>query len=72
VTSMKPDDLTRSDKRTQMHAKHGIQRNRPADRTTSTSSTPIRSHTRIAHSTLSTPHARATRCSVSTCRHVRS
>jgi len=53
---------TRSDKQAQMHVTHDTQQNRPLESGTELRHTRIRSHTRIAHSTLSTPHAPATRC----------
>ena len=62
---------TRSDKQVQMHVTHDTQQNRSLDSATELRHTRIRSHTRVAHSTLSIPHARATSCWVSTCRHGR-
>ena len=62
---------TRTDSQVQMHVTHGVQQNRAFDSWTEPRHARIRSHTRIAHSTLSTPHAHATSCRVSTCRHRR-
>ena len=55
----------------QMHVTYDTQQNRSFDSRTEPRPKRIRSHTRIAHSTLSVPHARATSCAMSTCRQVR-
>lgn len=53
------------------HATHDAEKNCAVDPGTEPRSTRIRLHTRIAHSTLSIPHAPATSCRMSTGRHRR-
>lgn len=72
MTSTMADDLLVPDQPgTHMHKNHETEESRAVDLGPEPRCTRVRSHTRIAHSTLSIPHARATSCRVSTCRRTR-